>query len=41
MHAAAAYAESHKFWYPNEPPMKDYFTQRLARHDGTVNFQPP
>lgn len=28
---AAAYAESHHLWYPNEPNEIDYFTQRPAR----------
>ncbi|MGC2173663.1 MAG: TIM-barrel domain-containing protein [Candidatus Sulfotelmatobacter sp.] len=28
---AAAYAEEHHLWYPNEPNYEDYFTHRLAR----------
>ena len=28
---AAAYATAHNFWYPNEPPIPDYFSHRMAR----------
>jgi alpha-glucosidase len=35
---AAAYADAHHLWYPNEAPEKDYFTQRPARK---LNFDLP
>ena len=28
---AAAYATAHNLWYPNEPPMLDYYSERMAR----------
>lgn len=31
LHEASAYAEAHSLWYPDEPPVVDYFTQRPAR----------
>ena len=31
MHVAAAWAQAHNFWCPNEPPYDDYVTDRPAR----------
>ena len=28
---AAAYATARNLWYPNEPPMRDYYSERMAR----------
>jgi alpha-glucosidase len=38
LHAAAAYAEAHHFWYPNEPPVMDGGANRPTRD---VNFALP
>jgi alpha-glucosidase len=29
---AAAYATAHNLWYPNDPPMRDYYSERMARN---------